>query len=338
LDQRPPKRLEDPPKCLPVLFVICVIITLYLIYVFWHCVPLLQLEKAQHLRDDEMVMRGMWHLIVFAFLSTLLDICYVRSIYTDPGEIPESYRCEGDPAQEQPPSGVFETKRSGERRSCKWCKKYKPDRCHHCRICHQCILKMDHHCPWIYNCVGFKNHKFFFLLLFYTFCCTQLIFWTMFDSMMKALDEDRDFYDMFILLFGETLTGFLAILVTAFWGFHIWLMLRAMSTIEFCEKQMKTSKASYSPSIYDRGVYGNIQEVLGLNPLLWLLPVKDYAGDGLTFPITGASEGTRLTADIGSANNSVSGGSRGGVQRRTGYEGEPDAAVLGPPPGTGTLG
>ena len=34
-----------------------------------------------------------------------------------------------------------------------------------------------------------------------------------FDSMMKALDEDRDFYDMFILLFGETLTGFLAILV-----------------------------------------------------------------------------------------------------------------------------
>ena len=110
-DQRPPKRLEDPPKCLPVLFVICVIITLYLIYVFWHCVPLLQLEKAQHLRDDEMVMRGMWHLIVFVFLSTLLDICYVRSIYTDPGEIPESYRCEGDPAQEQPPSGVsFQTK------------------------------------------------------------------------------------------------------------------------------------------------------------------------------------------------------------------------------------
>merc|ERR1719235_1740089 len=106
---------------------------------------------------------------------------------------------------------------------------------------------------------------------------THLIFWTMFDSMMKALDEDRDFYDMFILLFGETLTGFLAILVSAFWGFHIWLMLRAMSTIEFCEKQMKTSKTSYA-SVYDRGVYGNIQEVLGVSPFFMVASSRGLCG------------------------------------------------------------
>ena len=34
-----------------------------------------------------------------------------------------------------------------------------------------------------------------------------------FGSMKTALDEDQDFYNMFALLFGETLCGFLGILV-----------------------------------------------------------------------------------------------------------------------------
>lgn len=40
---------------------------------------------------------------------------------------------------------------------CKTCQFAKPARCHHCHVCNKCVLKMDHHCPWLGACVGFHN-------------------------------------------------------------------------------------------------------------------------------------------------------------------------------------
>ncbi|XP_036837386.1 palmitoyltransferase ZDHHC16A isoform X1 [Oncorhynchus mykiss] len=45
---------------------------------------------------------------------------------------------------------------------CKKCIIPKPARTHHCGICNTCILKMDHHCPWLNNCVGHFNQRYFF--------------------------------------------------------------------------------------------------------------------------------------------------------------------------------
>merc|ERR1719231_1998974 len=99
-----------------------------------------------------------------------------------------------------------------------------------------------------------------------------MIIWTMLDSVQKSLDTKVPFITMFMLIFGETLAAFLSLIVTVFFLFHCWLMLRAMTTIEFCEKSMK--RAGYDTSVYNRGFYGNLTAVLGDNPMLWWLPVS----------------------------------------------------------------
>lgn len=54
------------------------------------------------------------------------------------------------------------------RRTCTKCDCVKPPRAHHCSICGKCVLAMDHHCPWMNNCIGLYNMKAFLLFNFYT--------------------------------------------------------------------------------------------------------------------------------------------------------------------------
>merc|ERR1719399_1185328 len=58
-------------------------------------------------------------------------------------------------------------------------------------------------------------------------------------------------------------------------------MIKALTTIEFCEKSMKNT--GFDSSAYNRGFCGNVRAVLGDNPLFWLLPVSPPSGNGLSF-------------------------------------------------------
>ncbi|GAA95868.1 uncharacterized protein L969DRAFT_18289 [Mixia osmundae IAM 14324] len=48
---------------------------------------------------------------------------------------------------------------------CLVCMARKPLRSKHCKLCHACIARHDHHCPWLWNCVGVNNHRQFVLFV-----------------------------------------------------------------------------------------------------------------------------------------------------------------------------
>lgn len=326
-------RFGEHSKLVPVFFVICTIFVLYTQYVVVHGFRLLQLDYPPQSRDDNDVARGIAELSVFHVMSGFLLYCFARCILTHPGTIPDGdgwdVQVAGDEGTAKGDASLIETKRTGERRHCKWCLKYKPDRCHHCRVCNMCVLRMDHHCPWVYNCIGFRNHKYFFLVLVYGAIDLGIIVFSMFETVWWSTRTDVALALMIILVVGEAFATFLMVIVWSFLCFHLWLMTKAMTTVEFCEKSLK--KASYDSSIYSRGCYTNFCAVLGPNPLLWLLPISLPVGDGINWQSDGAAEPEEVVRRPSrQGQQGMPTGSTGGRQRRVERE---RAAVLRKAPG-----
>lgn len=51
---------------------------------------------------------------------------------------------------------------------CESCEHLRPPRAFHCSQCGVCVEAHDHHCPYVGNCIGFRNVSIFMAFLFWT--------------------------------------------------------------------------------------------------------------------------------------------------------------------------
>uniref|UniRef100_A0A3Q4B5L1 Palmitoyltransferase n=1 Tax=Mola mola TaxID=94237 RepID=A0A3Q4B5L1_MOLML len=267
---------------IPVLFIALIVAWSYYAYVLQLCIE--SIEDT----GEKVVYLLVYHVIFIMFVWT-----YWQTIFTKPMNPLKEFQMShsdkellqredrGESQQEilrrlAKDLPIYSRTNSGAIRFCDRCQLLKPDRCHHCSVCDKCILKMDHHCPWVNNCVGFSNYKFFMLFLAYSLLYCLFITATDLQYFIKFWtnglpDTQAKFHILFLFFSASMFSVSLASLFT----YHCWLVCKNRSTLEAVRSPVfrhGTDKNGFS-----LGVSKNFRQVFGDE-------AKYCLGDGCSFP------------------------------------------------------
>ena len=227
---------------------------------------------------------------LFYTISVMVLICHFRATITSPGIVFDGWNNDL--------KNIYEISHQNNMLNeneknlfCQKCSKKRPGRAHHCKICNQCILKMDHHCPWIANCVGHGNQKYFYTFLFYATigdliasiilimkCCD--INSAAFSNKTRYDNDYAGIIDSLILIF---CTG-LAISMTIGIGFLFVMQTRFIMYNSTTIECRKYSKYCESPYYYGDNLF-NFKIVLGDEIYKWFIPIfkKNRYNNGFYF-------------------------------------------------------
>lgn len=197
-------------------------------------------------------------------------MAHIRAVFSDPGIVPLPHN-----------NLDFSDMHIGNRvplqkedwTVCSRCETYRPPRAHHCRVCQRCIRRMDHHCPWINNCVGEFNQKYFIQFLLYVGVASiyaiviVVISWIKEckDCNLDIIFKQHRVIHSVILLIESFLFGIFVIAIMCD-------QLQAILTDETAIEQIQ-KKGPHRPR---KPKLALLSEVCGRGPpLLWILPCQN---------------------------------------------------------------
>ncbi|TNM90087.1 hypothetical protein fugu_004321 [Takifugu bimaculatus] len=196
--------------------------------------------------------------VVFILLVVLSVLLYFAVSLMDPGFVlSDTEKGSQDLTEEM--ESMMESSAPWLRR-CGYCLLQQPMRAKHCQTCKCCVRRYDHHCPWIENCVGERNHRWFVIYLLVQLLALLWAFHIALSGLSPSVTWDLWFRSNGFLLASLVIVGIFSVAVVLLLGCHLYLVSINCTTWEFMSRHrisyLKNCDSEYSP--FDRGVFCNL--------------------------------------------------------------------------------